>query len=40
MCYDFEVPENLKPKSKNAINKEEEEEEEIILEMEPMIFSN
>jgi hypothetical protein len=39
MCYDFEVPEKLKPKSKNAINKEEEEEE-IILEMEPMIFSN
>jgi len=38
MCYDFEVPENVKPKSKNAINKEEEEE--IILEMEPMIFSN
>ncbi len=37
MCYDFEVPEKLKPKSKNAINKEEEE---IILEMEPMIFSN
>lgn len=38
MCYDFEVPEKLKSKSKNAINKEEEEE--IILEMEPMIFSN
>ena len=37
MCYDFELPENVKQKSKNALSKEDKE---IELELEPIKVSN
>jgi hypothetical protein len=39
MCYDFEIPESMKHKSKNAINREEDEEIEL-EKIEPMTVSN
>jgi len=38
MCYDFEIPETMKHKSKNAINREDEEIE--LEKIEPMTVSN
>jgi hypothetical protein len=38
MCYDFEIPENMKHKSKNAINKEDEKIE--LEKIEPITVSN
>lgn len=38
MCYDFEIPESMKHKSKNAINKQDEEIE--LEKIEPMTVSN
>jgi hypothetical protein len=38
MCYDFEIPEGMKHKSKNAINREDEEIE--LEKIEPMTVSN
>ena len=29
MCYDFEIPERIKQKSKNLVEKEEQEKEEL-----------
>jgi hypothetical protein len=37
MCYDFELPEKVKQKSKNALRKEDKE---IELELEPIKVSN
>ena len=37
MCYDFEIPEKLKQKSRIVLDKEDQE---IELEMEPMTVSN
>jgi hypothetical protein len=37
MCYDFEIPEKVKQKSRNVLDKEDQE---IELEMEPMTVSN
>ena len=37
MCYDFELPEKVKQKSKNTLR---EEDKEIELELEPMTVSN
>lgn len=37
MCYDFELPEKVKQKSKNALH---EEDKEIELELEPIKVSN
>jgi hypothetical protein len=37
MCYDFEIPEKVKQKSRNAVNKEDQE---IELEIEPLKVSN
>ena len=37
MCYDFEIPEKIKQKSRNVVDKEDHE---IELEMEPMTVSN
>jgi hypothetical protein len=37
MCYDFEIPEKIKQKSRNVVDKEDQE---IELEMEPMTVSN
>jgi hypothetical protein len=37
MCYDFEIPEKVKQKSRNVLDKEDKE---IELEMEPMTVSN
>jgi hypothetical protein len=37
MCYDFELPEKVKQKSRNTLR---EEDEEIELELEPMTVSN
>jgi tRNA threonylcarbamoyladenosine modification (KEOPS) complex Pcc1 subunit len=37
MCYDIEIPEKVKQKSRNALDKEDQE---IELEMEPMTVSN
>ncbi len=31
MCYDFEIPESIKQKSRNAMEKEEQEKEELEL---------
>lgn len=38
MCYDFEIPESMKHKSKNAIKREDEEIE--LEKIEPMTVSN
>jgi hypothetical protein len=38
MCYDFEIPESMKHKSKNAINREDEEIE--LEKIEPITVSN
>jgi hypothetical protein len=38
MCYDFEMPESMKHKSKNAISKEDEEIE--LEKIEPITVSN
>jgi len=38
MCYDFEIPQSMKHKSKNTINKEDEEIE--LEKIEPMTVSN
>jgi hypothetical protein len=37
MCYDFEIPEKVKQKSRNTVNKEDQE---IELEIEPLKVSN
>jgi hypothetical protein len=37
MCYDFEIPEKVKQKGRNVLDKEDQE---IELEMEPMTVSN
>jgi len=37
MCYDIEIPEKVKQKSRNVLDKEDQE---IELEMEPMTVSN
>jgi hypothetical protein len=37
MCYDFEIPEKVKQKSRKVLDKEDEE---IELKMEPMTVSN
>jgi hypothetical protein len=38
MCYDVEIPQSIKHKSKNTINKEDEEIE--LEKIEPMTVSN
>jgi hypothetical protein len=38
MCYDFEIPERIKQKSRNLADKEEQENEE--LELEPIKVPN
>jgi hypothetical protein len=37
MCYDFEIPEKVKQKNRNVLDKEDQE---IELEIEPMAVSN
>jgi hypothetical protein len=37
MCYDFEIPEKVKQKNRNVVDKQNQE---IELEMEPMTVSN
>ena len=37
MCYDFEIPDNVKQKNRNVVDKQDQE---IELEMEPMTVSN